>query len=369
MKNHIGNNQKKVKKIGIIVTIVIVAILALGLGGYAAFKSYIGKINIVTNNVDSASNLVSNNVTSIEEDLDEIAEDPTLEDTSQDEINALEEQIRQNMENNSTPIKSDKDVLNILLIGSDTRTSGKSGRSDAMIVVSINKKEKKIIATSILRDIYLTIPGITNNRINVAYAYGGADLLLDTIENNFKIEIDRYVSIDFYAFMKVVDIVGGITVDVTEKDIPIMNDYIKNLNRLTGKAEDNDLITIAGTMELDGIQTLAYVRNRYNGMDFARTSKQREVLEKLFDKVKQSNLIEINKILKAVLPEVTTNLSEGEIFSLILNLPAYRKYKLEQWSVPAEGTYSFLKIRGMDVIGIDFEENILQLQEKIYGKR
>jgi LCP family protein required for cell wall assembly len=222
------------------------------------------------------------------------------------------------------------------------------------------------VATSLLRDIYLQIPGASNNRINAAFAYGGADLLMETIKNNFKIDIDRYVSIDFYAFMKVVDIVGGVNVKVTDKDISIMNNYIKGLNSLTGSEVNKDLITSSGNLDLNGIQTLAYVRNRYIGTDFARTSKQREVLEKVFNKVKGSNIIELNKILNTILPEVTTNLTEGEIFSLILNVPAFSKYSIEQWSVPAEGTYNFLRIRGMDVIGIDFETNITKLQDKIY---
>lgn len=353
------NLSKKPLKIVLIsfVTVVLVA----GLAVFVGFKSYIGKMNIVSNT--DKSEVIG---TLDPSELDEVDVSAGAINASKEEVNTLEEQIRNNMEANSIAIKSDKDVLNILLIGSDTRTTGKSGRSDAMIVVSVNKNTKKIVATSLLRDIYLQIPGASNNRINAAFAYGGADLLMETIKNNFKIDIDRYVSIDFYAFMKVVDIVGGVNVKVTDKDVPIMNKYIQGQNNLTGVAMNKDLIEGAGNLDLNGAQTLAYVRNRYIGMDFARTSKQREVLEKVFHKVKKCNIIELNKILNSVLPEVTTNLTEGEIFSFILNVPSYRKYDLEQWSVPAEGTYKFLRIRGMDVIGIDFDENINKLQSKIY---
>lgn len=358
MKKEKDQSRKTLK---IILISFVTLVLVLGLGVYVGFKSYIGKMNIVSN----TDRIAINDAVDIEE-LDEVDVSAGAVNASKEEVNTLEEQIRKNMEANSISIRSDKDVLNILLIGSDTRTTGKSGRSDAMIVVSVNKNTKKIVATSLLRDIYLKIPGASNNRINAAFAYGGANLLMETIRNNFKIDIDRYVSIDFYAFMKVVDIVGGVNVKVTDKDVPIMNKYIQGQNSLTGVAINKDLLTESGNLELNGAQTLAYVRNRYIGMDFARTSKQREVLEKLFNKVKKCNIIELNKILNSVLPEVTTNLTEGEIFSFILNVPAYSKYDLEQWSVPAEGTYKFLRIRGMDVIGIDFEKNISKLQNKIY---
>jgi anionic cell wall polymer biosynthesis LytR-Cps2A-Psr (LCP) family protein len=114
---------------------------------------------------------------------------------------------------------------------------------------------------------------------------------------------------------------------------------------------------------------LGYARNRYIGMDFERTARQRRVLELIFNKVKDLNLTEINDLLNRVLPQITTNLTEGELFSLILGLPAYSKYSLEEWSIPVKGTYSFVIIRRMDVIGIDFKENIKELQKRIYGEK
>lgn len=359
MKQDKNKNNKAVR---IVLISFALFVFVVGLVAFIGFKIYIGKMNLVKE-TGTPSNIETVGL----DELDEVDDNTKTEITSKEVIDTLEEKIRKNMEENSIEIKSDKDVLNILLIGSDTRTSGKSGRSDAMIIVSVNKNTKKIIATSLLRDIYLQIPGASNNRINASYAYGGADLLMETIENNFKIQIDRYVSIDFYAFMKVVDIVGGVNVEVTAKDIPIMNNYIRGLNTLTGVEASTDEITASGNLDLNGLQSLAYVRNRYIGTDFVRTSKQREVLEKVFHKIKDSNMVKLNKILNAVLPEITTNLKEGELFSLILNIPAYGKYNLEQWSVPAEGTYDFLRIRGMDVIGIDFDENITKLHEKIYN--
>lgn len=239
-----------------------------------------------------------------------------------------------------------------------------------MILVSINKKTKKIIVTSILRDIYLQIPGKkNNNRINEAYAFGGADLLMETIEQNFRIQVEQYASVDFYAFIDIVDAVEGVTLEVTEKEIPVINGYVMELNRLTGQEETKDLLTEPGTLLLSGKQALGYARNRYVGnSDFERTARQRRVLEQIFKKVKNSNLAEIKDLLNIILPHVTTNLTEGEMFSLILSLPSYIDYDIEQWSIPMTGTYTSKRIRGMAVLGIDFNKNIGELHRKVYDE-
>lgn len=303
------------------------------------------------------------------DDTDILSEagDSRLPAASEDEIAELERRIQDNLA--YSEIRDDKNVLNILLIGSDSRKSGGKGRSDAMILISINKKTKSIIATSILRDIYLQIPGKKDaNRINAAFAFGGANLLLDTIRQNFKINADKYVIVDFYAFIDMVDAVGGVTVKVGKEDIPIINAYVKELNKLTGNDEELDCIKEAGTLLLNGKQALGYLRNRYIGSDFSRTAKQREVLKQVFDKVKKLKITAITELADRILPQITTNLKEGEIFSLLLSLPSYIKYDIKQGSIPARDSYKDMKIRGMAVLAIDFDKNIKLLHESIYGK-
>jgi len=282
-----------------------------------------------------------------------------------DEFADIEKSMQSNIAN--IGIKEDKNVFNILLIGNDTRQSGKRGRSDAMILVSVNKKAKTITATSILRDIYLKIPGRDkSNRINAAFAYGGANLLLDTIRQNFRIQVDKYVVIDFYAFIDMVDAVGGVTVEVSDEDIPIVNGYVKEINKLTGKEPDIDCLKEAGYLLLNGKQALGYCRNRYIGSDFSRTARQREVLEQIFNKAKKLKLSEIKELADRILPQITTNLQEKEIISLLLSVPAYIKYDIKQATVPVKGSYKNVNIRGMDVLVIDFVENIRFLHESLY---
>jgi LCP family protein required for cell wall assembly len=314
---------------------------------------------------DNTSYEVTENL--VEEIDEEIIEDVTeASDSPQAVIDELDETILNNIKEKDQEISSN-DVYNILLIGCDTRESGGSGRSDAMVVVSINSKTKKIVLTSLLRDIYLSIPSHKNNRLNAAYAYGGADLLVDTIEENFQIDIDKYISMDFYAFIDVVDSIDGVSLEVKEEYIPIINFYIKEINQHNKENENDDLLTQSGNYVLNGKQTLGYIRNRYVGTDFERTARQRLVLQTIFNKIKNLNYLKILELSDNILPRVTTNLNENKIISLILSVPAYRNYEIEQWSIPMENSFSYLTINRMSVIGIDFDKNLEELHKKVYG--
>ncbi len=279
----------------------------------------------------------------------------------------LDANIRKNILNQTKSAGEGSKVLNILLIGTDNRIAGNRGLSDSMIVISINEGSKKIIATSLLRDIYLHIPGKEkNNRLNTAYASGGAKLLIQTIEENFKLKIDKYVTIDFYSFIDIVDEIGGVELEITKEELPIVNDYIMEINRLQKEKENLDCLTKPGVQHLNGKQALGYSRVRYVGTDFGRTARQRKVLELVYQKVKKLSIGKITDLLDIILPQVTTNFTEKEMISQILSLPNYLDYGLDSWSVPVPGSYENVKIRGMQVLGIDFEKNIEELNRRIY---
>ncbi|NLP34796.1 MAG: LCP family protein [Clostridiales bacterium] len=368
------NNKKLTQKIFLKVAIGAISVVAvIILASYLIIHRYINKMNLVTSEDDITNEQMECGSEEAAELASSLEADYKLEavdiaDSLEDEISHLEEKIRNNMEENQTPIMQDDEVFNILLIGSDTRKPENRGRSDAMIVVSINKKTKTITATSILRDIYLKIPGKNNNRINAAYVYGGAELLMETIEQNFRLKVDRYASVDFYVFIDIIDALGGVTLDVTEKEIKVINNFVAEFNRRTDQEETFDQLTEPGIILLNGKQALAYARNRSVGNnDFERTARQRRVLEQIFLKVKDIGLLELSNLMNKLLPQVITNLTEGEIFSLILSLPSYAMYDLQQWSIPVNGSYSHLRIRGMSVLGIDFDENIREIEKRIFG--
>lgn len=267
------------------------------------------------------------------------------------------------------PFKEDG-VKNILLIGNDSRTEDESGRSDAMILVSISSKTNSIHMTSLLRDIYVDIPGHDGNRLNAAYAFGGPELLMETIEENFDIEVNRYMLVNFQAFANLVDAVGGVDLSVTNEEVQLINGYLVEYNQLEGRAEGTDYLdtSLSGELHLNGPQALAYCRNRYIGSDFARTERQRNVLSAAMKKAPMALLTNGGELIDGLMSNITTNLTQSELSGLMMQAPAMLTYDMVQGSIPLEGTYSNANIRGMAVLEVDFEANKNYIQTEIYGK-
>ena len=269
----------------------------------------------------------------------------------------------------SEPMKEDG-VINVLLIGNDSRLAGDDGRSDAMILVSISDKTKTITMTSFLRDMYVEIPGHDGNRLNAAYAYGGAELLMETIELNFGIPIHRYALVNFQAFANLVDAVGGIDLDLTNDEVNWINAYLMEYNQLEGKDLATDFLdpSLSGNLHLNGPQALAFTRNRYIGTDFGRTERQRKVLSGFIKKLPGTVLTNGGELADGLFPNLTTNLKQGECFNLSLNAWKFLGYEMVQQCVPLEGTYSNADIRGMAVLQVDFDTNKQFLKSTLYGE-
>lgn len=256
-------------------------------------------------------------------------------------------------------------VKNILLIGTDARSSDEDGRSDSMIILSINNKNNKIVMTSVLRDSYVEIPGHGSNRINAAYSYGQEDLLIQTIEQNFKIPIDAYAKVDFFSFIDIVDAVGGVELDLTQEEVEWVNAYLNETNELLGKEFGDGYLTSPGVQTLNGKQALSYARIRYIGTDFGRTERQRKILNAVADKVK-SNPSSVSKLAGSVLPSVTTNMKDSELTLLVMKSVLYLGYDMEQFCIPADGTWENASISGMSVLKVDFEANQQAFKEAVY---
>lgn len=260
-------------------------------------------------------------------------------------------------------------VVNILLIGNDSRENGEDGRSDAMILLSISKKTKKIYMTSLLRDMYVEIPGYDGNRLNAAYSYGGAELLLETVEQNFDITVNRYVLVNFEAFANLVDAVGGVDLELTNDEVLLVNGYLWEYNILTEQPEGTDYLdtSLEGLIHLDGPQALAYTRNRYIGTDFGRTERQRKVLNEVIKKLPKALVTNPVELVDGLMPNLTTNLTRWECYRLSLMAPRALTYDIESGSIPLEGTYQDATIREMSVLEVDFDANKEYLQELLYG--
>lgn len=255
----------------------------------------------------------------------------------------------------------DPDVRNILLIGTDSRED-EVGRADTMILMSFSKRNKTVTMTSLMRDSYVSIPNHSTNKLNAAYAYGGATLLMDTITNNYGIPIDDYICINFKAFVHIADALGGLKVEISDKEAEAINVILQSeVNAIMGDDPMADFLPSGGTFLLNGKQALAYARIRYVGnADFERTERQRNVLDLMLEKVKHPNPAAIPKILVKALPEMKTNMTTGELYLLSLQMPVELiAYDMQKLRLPADGTFADQTAPdGQMVLAVDFDANL-----------
>ncbi len=226
---------------------------------------------------------------------------------------------------------------NIVLYGVDARNNSYEGaiRSDTIMIVSINQDTKKVKIASVYRDSYLKI-GKSFDKITHAYANGGPTLSLSALNTNLDLDLKEFVTVNFGVVVDVIDAVGGIDMEITSEEVKYINNYIKEINNVTGKKSSR--ITKAGTHHLDGAQALAYSRIRYtNGGDYKRTERQRTVLDLVFKKVKKMNLMKLNNLVDTILPEVSTNISTNEIISLLTQVASYDIEETTGWPYDVKG--------------------------------
>jgi len=254
------------------------------------------------------------------------------------------------------PVIQTENIINILIIGQDAREGQSRQRSDSMILCTVNKTKKTLTLTSFMRDLYVQIPGKQDNRINASYAFGGMNLLDETLAVNFGVHVDGNVEVDFTGFMDIVDMLGGIDIELTQAEANYLNQR-GNWDVNPGSAGKWKLKE--GMNHLTGEQALAYSRIRYVGnADFGRTERQRKVLTILVDKCKNLNILELNSLLQKVLPMITTDLNNSEILGYALEVfPLLSDLTIETLRIPANGAYSGQTIRGMSVLVPDLEKN------------
>lgn len=248
-----------------------------------------------------------------------------------------------------------ENIINILLIGQDRRPGESRARSDSMMILTINKKNGTIKITSLMRDMYVQIPGYSDNRINASYAFGGMQLLNDTIKKNFLIQIDGNVEVDFDGFTQGIDTIGGVEITLTQKEAAHL--------RSQGFSNATE-----GKNQMDGKMALAYARIRKIGDDFGRTERQRNVIMAAIQKVKGSSIPQIAALANKVLPFVTTDMTNDQILNLAFTALKADLNNIEQHRIPVDGSYKNASIRGMSVLVPDLTVNRQELKRIIYGQ-
>lgn len=251
---------------------------------------------------------------------------------------------------------TDDEPYSILVLGIDYREEEgyqvDSSRSDTIMIVTINKSEKTIHLTSVLRDLYVSIPGYGSNRINTAYSFGGVTLLEETIEANFGVEVDGYVVIDFDLVMHVVDALGGIELTLTEAEAKEIKNHLPSFD------------LEAGTHTLNGEQALMYCRIRKGvGDDFARTERQREVMRLVFSKASSISLMGMLSLVSALDTIVESSVEPLEYIKWAALLVQLRDADVSEMRVPFEGAYSNQKVNGMSVLVPNIAKNSAALKE------
>ena len=294
--------KKSAVKILAVICIILVCVISLGVAGYSYAYSIINKV-----------------------------ERTPLETEEPEELNITTSEY--------------DGIKNIALLGIDTRVDNTSGRSDAVIILSIDKKHNKIKMISIARDSYVDIDGHNKDKLTHAYAYGKSTLAVKTLNKNFNLEITDYVTVNFHGFSRIIDYIGGVEVEIDQKEKDHLNSYV--IPKLVKAGFKCDLIERTGMQKLTGTQALCYSRIRKIDGDIERGNRQKEVLAAMFARVKSMNIAKLPKIAEMVFSECQTSLSSSDIMSMGL-WAISSKPEMENMSIPNDN----VKGKGQTIRGV-----------------
>jgi len=263
------------------------------------------------------------------------------------------------------PALEDKNVINILLLGTD-QYEDKLTAADAIIILTIDKVNKKIKLCSLMRDLYLDPPeGYNKTNLNYTIISGGYDQILKTINTNFNLQIDKFAQVNLNSLPKIIDKLGGVEMEITEEELTHINKYIDSIDK--GNNTKTEHITYTGNQLLNGTQAAAYCRIRYtSGRDYKRTERQRDVLAALFDKMKDTNISQIPGLINDLLPLVSTNLTNTEIISVATTVLKLGVRDIEQSRFPMDGDYEMV-LTDMYHLMIDVDDTTEKMHKFIYS--
>ena len=269
-------------------------------------------------------------------------------------------------------VKKNKEVdlgdgyKNVALFGVDSRDGnlGEGNRTDCIIVASLNNETKEIKMVSVYRDTLLDLSEGTYQKCNAAYSYGGPVLAINMLNMNLDLDIEDYVTVDFGAIADAIDLLGGVEIEVTEEELPYINQYIPETANSAGKSAN--YLSSAGLQKLDGTQATTYARIRSTaGGDFTRTERQRLVIERMFEKAKTADLGTLNAIIDKVFPQVSTSFTLQEI---LMYATAYSEYTLTgNMGFPEDNYTDMLSGLGSVVVPDDLVSNVTKLHEFLFG--
>ncbi|WPC43298.1 LCP family protein [Clostridium sp. JS66] len=237
-----------------------------------------------------------------------------------------------NIKNNAT--KKDDEIINIAIFGIDRRYKDEASRSDALMILTLDKKHKNIKISSIMRDSYVNIDGYGMTKINHAYAYGGPIVSIKTLNKNFDLNIKDYITIDFWGFEKIIDSIGGVDINITPEE----SKYIINNTNIENRNVSIHTAVNAGIQKLNGKQALDYARIRHtSGGDFERTQRERTVLIAVLNKIKKMPSRSVVNIVSEILPYTETSMSNTDILKMITSVYTLGIKNIGEQRFPLDG--------------------------------
>ena len=259
----------------------------------------------------------------------------------------------------------------VAIFGVDSRDGnlGRGTNADTQMVLTVKRDSGEIRLASVYRDTLLmsNVAEGKCRKINSSYAEGGPEQAVTALNENLDLDIMDYVSFSWSAAADAVNLLGGIDMDITKAEYAYINSFITETVERTGIPSVH--LTGPGLTHLDGVQAVAYCRLRLMDTDMQGTERQRKVLSAVMKKLPAALVTNPNGLINGLFPNLTTNLTQTECLRLSLMGGKLLTYDIVQESIPLEGTYSSVTIRGMDVLQVDFDRNRAYLQEQLYGKK
>lgn len=329
-------NKGSAKRALLIVAVVVLSLVLLALIAVTVIIG--GGLNKITR-VDDIE------VTMSQEELDQILNQTEAEDVNFTGV-VLEAEDVTLPEKPVELVDSGENIIHVLLVGQDTYSKTSRSRTDSMILCTFNRETKTLTMTSFMRDLYVTIPGYYNHRMNTAYVLGGFETLYDTLEYNFGVVVEHGVAVNFASFTEVVDAVGGVEVELSAAEA-------RHLNGL-----NPEWSFVPGVNYMNGDQALQFSRIRKIDSDFNRTGRQRAVMMALFEKAKTLSVIQLMELTDVLFPMVVTDMSNADIINLAMELaPMLKDISVVTQRIPADGAYQSVMIDGMAVLLPNLEAN------------
>ena len=255
---------------------------------------------------------------------------------------------------------------NIAIFGVDSRSNNleRGNRSDCIIIASLNNNTKEVKLISVYRDTFVQIEGHGLDKITHAYSFGSAPLAINTLNTNFDLNIKEFVTVNFDSVAEAVDALGGVNINITsQEELKYLNSYIGETAKVTGLS--NAKVASTGNQTLNGVQAVAYSRIRYTaGGDYKRTERMRTVVEAMLTKLKTKSIGEINNFLDKILPKVYTNITSGEIFSLLPSLASFKISESIGWPYETKG----ITLDRWYGVPITLESNVTRLHQEAFGQ-